>query len=366
MTHRLVPIAACATILIGGAAAAETITYGTQMPDVHPLMYGGVVPYSEAVEAAGTGVDFDIQSGGTVVSTSTVLDSIGSGLVGGGSVADNYVGAALPHSSLISALGMDDVSAMAGSAAVTELQLLNCPGCVEDMADSGAVTLGVGRLSPYLMYCRDNVRSSDDMRGKNIKAAGSWVLVAEELGATAANVQISEVYEALQRGLVDCAIGPETWLEDRSLWDFAKVVFETPLGAFTGHHIMTLNLDLYEDLDPEARRTLLDNMPTLLVNSAVAIEEADARVRETAAGHGVSYVADDQGLADALQRARARAEETAVSRAAADNIEDPQALVAKYRELIDKWTAIEAEVAGDKDAFAARVKSEIYDKLPES
>ena len=54
-----------------------------------------------------------------------------------------------------------------------------------------------------------------------------------------------------------------------------------------------------------------------------------------------------------------------INSAEADGIEDPQALAARYKELVDKWVAIEAEVAGDKDAFTARVKSDIYDKLPQ-
>lgn len=347
------------------AAQAQTITYGNFMPQNHPINTKAVVPFYDRMSAeTGGAVTLDLQPGSVITGTKTTLEGIESNLVSAGYVVDLYIPSSLPYSVMITNLGMLASTPLAGSAAVTELQLLNCPGCVEEMASYNARSFAVQRITDYILYCREGIESSADMAGKDIKVSSNWGLIINKLGANAVNVQASEMYEAFQRGLIDCAVAPEIWLEQRSLWDNAKVVIDLPLGAFQGGHLMTMNADVYNDFDAETKEKFIGNLPKLITEVSAAYIGGDVSARAGAKSHGVKYVQADDTLTAILAEARSETEALSVERGKAAGVENAEELVAKFKELLAKWEAIEVEVNGDMDAFEARLKSDIYDRIP--
>ncbi|CUH81133.1 hypothetical protein [Tropicibacter naphthalenivorans] len=357
--------AALGTVAIAAQAQAETITYGNFMPAGHPINTQAVLPFFERMtEATGGEMTLDLQAGGVITGTKTTLEGIDSNLVTAGYVVDLYIPSSLPYSVTITNLGMNAASPLAGSAAATELHLTQCPGCVAEMEDYNTRTFAVQRITDYTMYCREGIETTADMAGKNIKVSSNWGLIVEKLGANAVNVQASEMYEAFQRGLIDCAVAPEIWLEQRSLWDTAKVVFDLPLGAFQGGHLMATNMDVYEDFDDATKEAYFGNMPKPITEVSAAYIGGDVSAREKAANHGVKYVEADDAFKAILAEARAENEALTIARAKDAGVDNPEELVAKFKELIAKWEAIKAEVNGDMDAFEARLKADIYDGLP--
>lgn len=352
-------------LMTAATAQAETITFGTFMPAGHPINSEAVVPFFDRMSAATNGeVTLDLQPGSVITGTKTTLEGIKSNLVSAGYVVDLYIPSSLPYSVAVTNLGMNAASPLAGTAAVTELQLLHCPGCVEEMADYNARTFVVQRITDYILYCKEGIETTADMEGRNIKVSSNWGLIVEKLGANAVNVQASEMYEAFQRGLIDCAVAPEIWLEQRSLWDDVKVVFDLPLGAFQGGHLMAINADVYDDFDDATKEAFIANMPQLITEVSAAYIGGDVSARSKAGDHGVKYVEADEALVAILAEARAENTDLTIQRARDTGVENPEELVAKFNELIVKWEAIEAEANGDMAAFQARLQEEIYDKLP--
>ncbi|MGG7567083.1 hypothetical protein ACQ5SO_13090 [Rhodovulum sp. DZ06] len=357
-------IGAIGAIVATGAAQAQSVSYGTFMPQNHPINTEAVTPFFERITAAtGGAVTLDLQPGSVVTGTKTTLEGISSDLVSAGYVVDVYIPSSLPHSVMITNLGMLGASPLAGTAAVTELQLLNCPGCAEEMASYDAKTFVVQRITDYILYCREGIETSEDLVGKNIKVSSNWSLIVEKLGANPVNVQASEMYEAFQRGLIDCAVAPEVWLDVRSLWDTAKVVFELPLGAFQGGHLMAMNAYLWEDFDQAAKDAFIANMPSLITEVTEAYLGGDRKARAGAEANGVKYIPADDKFKAVLAEARAEVEALAIKRGQDAGVADAEATAAKFKALIAKWEAIEAEAGGDMDAFEARLKAEIYDKI---
>lgn len=352
------------TVVASVAAQAENVTFGTFMPQNHPINSEAVVPFFDRVsKATGGEVALDLQPGSVITGTKTTLEGISSNLVTAGYVVDLYIPSSLPNSVMITNMGMFGASPLAGTAAVTELQTLHCPGCRTEMDSYDARTFVVQRITDYLLYCREGIESSADMKGKNIKVSSNWGLIVKKLGANPVNVQASEMYEAFQRGLIDCAVAPEIWLEQRSLWDIAKVVFDLPLGAFQGGHLMTMNADVWNDYDDATKQAYFDNFPALITDVTAAYKGGDDSARAGAAAKGVKYVEADDTLKAILAESRAEVEALTLQRAADAGVKDGPALVAKFKELITKWEAIEAEVNGDMVAFQARLKTEIFDKM---
>lgn len=351
-------------VVAATAAQAETVTFGTFMPANHPINSEAVVPFFERVGAAtGGAVELDLQPGSVITGTKTTLEGISSNLVTAGYVVDLYIPSSLPYSVMITNLGMFAASPLAGTAAVTELQTLHCPGCKAEIESYDTKTFVVQRITDYLLYCREGIETSEDMKGKNIKVSSNWGLIVEKLGANAVNVQASEMYEAFQRGLIDCAVAPEIWMEQRSLWDTAKVVIDLPLGAFQGGHLMAINADVWNDFDDATKTAFFDNMPKLITDVTAAYKGGDDSARAGAKANGVKYVEADDTLKAILAEARSETEALSLERGAAAGVENGAELVAKFKELITKWEAIEAEANGDMAAFEARLKAEIFDKI---
>lgn len=361
---RLAAVAALSAALIAGPAGAETLTYGTHQPPTHGSMTGGIVPYIDAVKArTGGGLEIEVIGGGAVVSSKTALGGIGSGLVGSGFVIDSYIPQSLPHSNLSTDLGVFHEVPLAATGAVSEFQLLRCPGCVADMAAAGVVSLGVQSLSPYVLMCKDPVTAVDDLKGRKTKTSGPWGPMMAGLGAVPVNLPVTDLYEALQRGTIDCVLGPEGWLKSFALWDSARYVIDQPLGTWAGGHVMTVARDVWEDLPGEHRQAMLDGMPQLLVAMTLAYDEEAAVARKEAAERGLTYLPPVPGLAEAFEKARQTVVADVVAKAAGRGVEEAPALAATFQEVRRKWERIYAESGGDLEVYKRALKTEIYDTL---
>ena len=72
----------------------------------------------------------------------------------------------------------------------------------------------------------------------------------------------------------------------------------------------------------------------------------------------------DQALTEALAEFVTAYEAVLIENAKSRGIENPEALLAEYKRIVDRWAELLADVDhGDTDALAALAKAEIYDKL---
>ncbi|WP_238123291.1 MULTISPECIES: C4-dicarboxylate TRAP transporter substrate-binding protein [unclassified Xanthobacter] len=354
-----------AGLLISSAVAAGELSYGSISPPTHALITEGFQPYADKVkQETGGKVSFQLFSGGSVVSAKTVLSSIGDGLVSSGYVVDAYIPQVLPNSNLSSDLGVYNNNALSATAAATEYQLLNCPGCLKDMDKAGAVTLGVHSLAPYVLMCKTEVKNLADLKGKKVKTAGLWGRLTAEFGMTPVNLPVTDIYEALERGTLDCVLGPEGWLKSYNIWDSVRFVIEEPLGTWAGGHGMAVNKAAWTALTPDQRAVMLANAPALLTGMTLAYDHEAAIARAEAKKRDITYVPTLPGLDAAFQQAREGVRAEAVKKAASRGVQDPETAAKTYRALLGKWEKIVADAKGDRTKIEAAMKAEIYDKLP--
>lgn len=112
------------------------------------------------------------------------------------------------------------------------------------------------------------IASLNDLSGLSIRAAGLLVGALQEVGANPVALAAPEIYESLQRGVIDgytsmtLEVIPALGLHEET-----NYLAETGNGQYvTGMHI--LNLDLYESLDPELR-DLIDEVSEEAQSQAV-------------------------------------------------------------------------------------------------
>lgn len=346
-----------------GAQATELV-YGTHVPSTHSTADTVIVPWIDAVKEA-TGGDYEItmQWGGAVAKNAAIPGAIRDGLIDLGLMPDVYSPAEFPSSVVITSIALPgkDIRVMTGVA--SELRLLDCPSCVEEFAETDTVLISSSSIAPQYLMCREPVKTLADLAGKKVRASGGPARVMAALGATPVALQFTDAYEALERGQVDCTTGVETFLKDYNWWDSAKYVLDLPLGTYHGVLIL-INKAKYEGMSAEDRKAFDGTLARMTSDYAFVYKDETTLAKAQAqADHGVEYLAPSQDILDAIEKIKVEEIETAIATGEKRGAEDPERLADLTLKLIDKWTAIVAETGDDREAFAAALQREVYDKL---
>lgn len=361
---KLAALAAAGLAIAGAARAETTISYGTYLAARHNVNVKALEPYFRQVEADTKGsLKFKLYSDGTMVSGRNTLQGIRDGVVDMGVVVDLYVASELKHSALISELALFGEDTMAMNGALNEMQVLHCPGCVADFKRNNVTSWGFFSTSPYYLMCRSEITDLKSLRGKRIRATGPWGVWAAAVGAVPVNITSSEIYEAMERGQVDCSVGSRSWLRSYGLVDVVKYIVDMPLGTYHGASLLDMNLDTWNKRSPEEKAALRRHSAEAVAKTALSYEEEDADAMAEAAKKGIKLIP----ASDDLRKMIADHKKTEVQRVAElakrRGVENGEALARTFVELVEKWTRIAQETGGDTQKFAAALQREIYAKM---
>lgn len=115
-----------------------------------------------------------------------------------------------------------------------------------------AQTLFYYPFPAQMIYCKDEIKSLADLKGRKVRVQGaSQGDLVEALGGTSVTVQFAETVPALERGVVDCGITGTMPAYKGGWHEVVKYVLELPVG-FT-ITFMAANLNAWEKLDPKTR-----------------------------------------------------------------------------------------------------------------
>jgi len=269
-------VAATGLATASPASAATEIIYGSYNPPSSTVSRFGAIPWLEEVQQKSNGsITYKFVGGGALVGTKTSLAGIRDGVVDAAMIVNLYYPTDIPVSNLLGALGSLHKDARISAAAVTEVNMLQCPECVKEMENFNIMFLGGYSTSAYNLLCSKPIVSLDDLKGKKIRAPGAMGRMASAIGAVPVNVTITETYEALQRGQVDCAFGSAGWLEVYSFGDVAKNVTMIRTGGTFGGPMLNISLDKWKALTSAERKILLDAAPVGVAGAAFGYENDD-------------------------------------------------------------------------------------------
>lgn len=118
-----------------------------------------------------------------------------------------------------------------------------------------AKPLAVWPYGPQVFYCNATISSLDDFQGLKIRSyTSSMSTLIEALGATPVTMSFKEVYPALQRGLVDCAITSPT-SGNTGNWPEVTTHF-LPLGISWSVNAHFINLDKWNSFSDAEKAKL--------------------------------------------------------------------------------------------------------------
>ncbi|WP_165820840.1 TRAP transporter substrate-binding protein [Pueribacillus theae] len=143
----------------------------------------------------------------------------------------------------------------------------------------------VGAASdPFVIYSTKEIRSVDDMKGMKVAVTNdTWNLVFEEWGVTPVQLDLADLYEGLQRGVIDAALWSTVGGMGIKLYEPAPYIVDLKMYLpISGPVIRTEALEkmpedlrnlFVEDILPEFSEMLVDNYEKQEANAWKELEK---------------------------------------------------------------------------------------------
>lgn len=304
-----------------------------------------IPPFQEVVTEETDGkVTFEDFYGGVLLGQDDQLRGIGDGRADMAMHVLAYDPQSMPVANALYGLATEPVPAfphysLAASAAVQHMALHN-ESYISDFEDSNLIVLGGN--SGYMGYdllCTEPFDTPEDVDGRRVRAPGSsWAQQAQALGMVPVDVENNELYEGLQRGVVDCAIVSTAQIGTQNLWDVASYVTPGVLAGNPGIAFI-MNADQYESLPTEVQEIMQRAASELFEGwLSFGVSEYSRVAEEGVETHGLVFQ-DNTGWIDALSESNAQARENSILALEEAGIDDPEEFAAEYERQVDEWLA---------------------------
>lgn len=194
-------------------------------------------------------------------------------------------------------------------------------------------------------FCPEEFTSAADFAGANVSVAGEGQLLqAQGIGAQPQSIAYTELYEALQRGVVDCLASSPTTVQTFGATDLVThmtIDRETGLANFLGFY--AVGKEAWDSLPLVAQQLLYDRLDMLI-----------ATLPRTDSVRNVQWLADAEALGGGIVEFEADA--------AAALSEANEALLARVAE-----GGIDVErLIATRDEWRAILTDELYPEVPTS
>lgn len=354
-----------------GPAQARELVYVSNIPAKHPTHALALDPYFAAVtKATGGSLVFKTYPGGTVAGGKTALNAVQNGTADMALLADIYTPNDLPVSTLLSDLAVLGRDARVMTGAVNQTLLVDCAACKQDYLRHKVLPMASYSLTPYHFMCTGSgIAAPDDIKGRKVRGTGSMGQLIAALGGTPVNITSGEIYEALQRGQVDCTLGPVPWLRSYALWDMAKFVTDFSVGTYHGTDFINIRTETWKKLSPKEKKAMTDGLAHATRVIAEAYERDDASVIAAGKAKGVVLVNGGDALEAEVAKFREKDALRVIGVARSRGVKDPEAIVNLFKQNIAHWTAIVDGIGKGEwteaqwDKYEAALQSDVFSRV---
>lgn len=138
------------------------------------------------------------------------------------------------------------------------------------------------------------INSPDDMKGLKIRVPSNtmWTATMEALGAAPTTIQWSEVYSALDQGVVDAAEAPLATIYTSKLQEAAKYISTT--GHFTGIIGLEMSQKVWDSMSENQRTILAECIAEEGKIYSERVIASDQEWREKLEAEGVTFIDVDR------------------------------------------------------------------------
>lgn len=333
----LLALTAASTLAVSQASADSQLNFGHAMPESDTSSSLLIMPWLETIEAeTAGGISTNFLGSGSVVTFPAALTALQDGLIEGTMVLALFFRKELPANALLIDVGSTFTDRWASTMALNEMALRDCEECQAELSDSNAQVVATYVSLPYQLLCREPVATPEEMAGKRIRATGLQAGIITALGATPVNVGFTEIYESLQRGVIDCALADPSWLELQSLKEVVNYVLQVDVVVNPAPTVLTLREDYWESLSEDEQKVVFENLAAPLADWILFDEESYAQVIADTAGE-IEYVDAPQWVVDAIDSASESIIQEAIAVAENSGVESAATIAEAYQASYAKW-----------------------------
>lgn len=209
---------------------------------------------------SGGRITIETNAAGAIAAIPEVDDAVIDGRLDFGTVFPQYDPSEYPVANLfINITTTRDPRLVTGTFANAALLLdvgWNTPELLSEWADKGLTPLNlIDGQGVTALACREPVHTLADLNGKLVRSGSTTASrELEALGATPVSLPYAEMYEALQRGIIDCGITALVIIID--VIDVAPHVIVPSTTSFASVPTTAMAGERFRQLPPEARQLL--------------------------------------------------------------------------------------------------------------
>lgn len=232
-----------------GTVQAETITYATWQGQSSSSVHARTLHWlADEVDKRTDGEHrVRILWGGAVAQIDEIASAVENGVVDAGDLVNPYHPDQFPLNNVVGFFWPQPHNPVEIGELLGDF-LETYPSFAQEMARYNMKVLGFRPLDNYGFLCTTPLRTVEDFEGKRIRSYGvALPAVIESLGAVAVSLSTPETYEALERGIVDCA-PIEVGLA--RAWEYDTVAtnwMDVGLGASFGQYLI-INQGVFDSL----------------------------------------------------------------------------------------------------------------------
>src|SRR5690625_2771241 len=110
--------------------------------------------------------------------------------------------------------------------------------------------------SGYHVLLREPIGEDGALKGRKIRASATYHDMVTELGGAVVTLPASEIFSALERGVVDGAAWPVFGAMEYGWYEVANYMTRPTFGVT--NHLLYMNLDTWESLSADEQQVIMD------------------------------------------------------------------------------------------------------------
>lgn len=255
------------------------LNFATWQHPTYPLNTGIWEPFIQEVEEKTEGrVKIYFHPGGVLAKGDETYDAVKTGTIDMGFTLQSYTTGIFPLTSILEFPFMFTSSTQA---CLTAAELLKTNEAFQKEY-SEVIPIWVGATDPSMMIATKQVNKVDDFKGLRIRTPGTIQNdVCNTLGIVPVSMPYAEVYDAIQRGIVDGTFGPQCSILEFNFHEVAKELLQFEL--YVTPLFVSMNKASWEKISPEDQATIkeiMDQLPQKIGAQYDSRVEADKKIWE--------------------------------------------------------------------------------------
>ncbi|WP_339804407.1 C4-dicarboxylate TRAP transporter substrate-binding protein [uncultured Marinobacter sp.] len=373
--HTLTSVTLSTIMLTGitiNAAQAKEIRYATGYP---PNSIGSIAAdkYVEAIEEYSKGAYTARSYPQTLLSFMEMSDGLRDGLADSGAVLLTYASSQYPRANMLGEMSMlldlGDIEAhksgMAFAGAMAEYMFFNCPSCLAEFTAQNQVYAGAGASTRYVLLCNKPVVSLADVRGKRLRIGGAnWARWAENLGASPVSMSVSEMYEGISQGVLDCTIQSTPELTIFKMMEVVTDITTDVPGGSYGASSNSINAQSWASLSELGRESMLYG--TAVTSADITWRYAKASIENMQTARDMPGITVHEPAADLAEATEAfilaDLDNIASTYQSRHDINNADVLIENFKPILERWVALVKDVDGP-EALSKLYWDEVYSKV---